>query len=205
MREGAQNLEFWTQITSKFSHFFEEIEPEYFSFRGNGAVVTKPAQKTTLGERAWHRHSRCAHWHERCPFSRFRTPDRRPIRQEGPTLLWSLQRSRKKNSSDHPVLGRSGTCNLCGFSSSGIYVKHSSTSRIKTQFLFSSQNIQKILGLAPSRAATKQAGGFLGPPPPSGKFSWNQEEPCTSCLFFFFFKMFKSDCQLLCSKSHREC
>lgn len=33
------------------------------------------------------------------------------------------------------------------------------------------QNIQKILGLAPSRAATKQAGGFLGPPPPSGKFS----------------------------------
>lgn len=56
--EGAQNLEFWTQITSKFSHFFEEIEPEYFSFRGNGAVVTKPAQKTTLGERAWHRHSR---------------------------------------------------------------------------------------------------------------------------------------------------
>ncbi|KFO29099.1 Transmembrane and coiled-coil domains protein 1 [Fukomys damarensis] len=32
-------------------------------------------------------------------------------------------------------------------------------------------NIQKILGLAPSRAATKQAGGFLGPPPPSGKFS----------------------------------
>lgn len=35
----------------------------------------------------------------------------------------------------------------------------------------SSQNIQKILGLAPSRAATKQAGGFLGPPPPSGKFS----------------------------------
>ncbi|KAF6293916.1 transmembrane and coiled-coil domains 1 [Rhinolophus ferrumequinum] len=34
-----------------------------------------------------------------------------------------------------------------------------------------SMNIQKILGLAPSRAATKQAGGFLGPPPPSGKFS----------------------------------
>ena len=33
------------------------------------------------------------------------------------------------------------------------------------------QNIRKILGLAPSRAATKQAGGFLGPPPPSGKFS----------------------------------
>ncbi|CAD7691156.1 unnamed protein product [Nyctereutes procyonoides] len=33
------------------------------------------------------------------------------------------------------------------------------------------QNIQKILGLAPSHAATKQAGGFLGPPPPSGKFS----------------------------------
>lgn len=127
-------------------------------------------------------------WHERCPFSRFRTPDRRPIRPEGPTLLWSLQRSRKKNSSDHPVLGRSGTYNLCGFSSSGIYVKHSSTSRIKTQFLFSSQNIQKILGLAPSRAATKQAGGFLGPPPPSGKFSWNQEEPCTSCLFFFFLR-----------------
>ncbi|KAF3835681.1 hypothetical protein F7725_028239 [Dissostichus mawsoni] len=26
------------------------------------------------------------------------------------------------------------------------------------------QNIQKMLGLAPSRAATKQAGGFLGPP-----------------------------------------
>uniref|UniRef100_A0A8C5KID4 Calcium load-activated calcium channel n=1 Tax=Jaculus jaculus TaxID=51337 RepID=A0A8C5KID4_JACJA len=37
--------------------------------------------------------------------------------------------------------------------------------------MFFSQNIQKILGLAPSRAATKQAGGFLGPPPPSGKFS----------------------------------
>ncbi|EHA98603.1 Transmembrane and coiled-coil domains protein 1, partial [Heterocephalus glaber] len=32
------------------------------------------------------------------------------------------------------------------------------------------QNIQKILGLASSRAAIKQAGGFLGPPPPSGKF-----------------------------------
>uniref|UniRef100_A0A4W2F2M0 Calcium load-activated calcium channel n=1 Tax=Bos indicus x Bos taurus TaxID=30522 RepID=A0A4W2F2M0_BOBOX len=39
-----------------------------------------------------------------------------------------------------------------------------------TQYSFS-YNIQKILGLAPSRAATKQAGGFLGPPPPSGKFS----------------------------------
>uniref|UniRef100_A0A6I8SUA5 Calcium load-activated calcium channel n=1 Tax=Xenopus tropicalis TaxID=8364 RepID=A0A6I8SUA5_XENTR len=33
------------------------------------------------------------------------------------------------------------------------------------------QNIQKLLGLAPSRAATKQAGGFLGPPPQAGKFS----------------------------------
>ncbi|KAM4021782.1 calcium load-activated calcium channel [Anomaloglossus baeobatrachus] len=33
------------------------------------------------------------------------------------------------------------------------------------------QNIQKMLGLAPSRAATKQAGGFLGPPPQAGKFS----------------------------------
>uniref|UniRef100_A0A5F8H448 Calcium load-activated calcium channel n=1 Tax=Monodelphis domestica TaxID=13616 RepID=A0A5F8H448_MONDO len=33
------------------------------------------------------------------------------------------------------------------------------------------QNIQKMLGLAPSRAATKQAGGFLGPPNPAGKFS----------------------------------
>uniref|UniRef100_A0A8C8R9I4 Calcium load-activated calcium channel n=1 Tax=Pelusios castaneus TaxID=367368 RepID=A0A8C8R9I4_9SAUR len=32
-------------------------------------------------------------------------------------------------------------------------------------------NIQKMLGLAPSRAATKQAGGFLGPPPQAGKFS----------------------------------
>ncbi|CAH1272440.1 calcium load-activated calcium channel [Branchiostoma floridae] len=27
------------------------------------------------------------------------------------------------------------------------------------------QNIQKMLGFAPSRAANKQAGGFLGPPP----------------------------------------
>ncbi len=34
------------------------------------------------------------------------------------------------------------------------------------------QNIQKMLGLAPSRAATKQAGGFLGPPPQAAKFSW---------------------------------
>ncbi|XP_078263903.1 calcium load-activated calcium channel isoform X2 [Rhinoraja longicauda] len=33
------------------------------------------------------------------------------------------------------------------------------------------QNIQKLLGLAPSRAATKQAGGFLGPPPQTSKFS----------------------------------
>merc|ERR1712002_1081109 len=33
------------------------------------------------------------------------------------------------------------------------------------------QNIQKMLGLAPSRAATKQAGGFLGPPPQAAKFS----------------------------------
>uniref|UniRef100_A0A4W3K471 Calcium load-activated calcium channel n=1 Tax=Callorhinchus milii TaxID=7868 RepID=A0A4W3K471_CALMI len=33
------------------------------------------------------------------------------------------------------------------------------------------QNIQKLLGLAPSRAATKQAGGFLGPPPQASKFS----------------------------------
>uniref|UniRef100_A0A8C4S5R5 Calcium load-activated calcium channel n=1 Tax=Erpetoichthys calabaricus TaxID=27687 RepID=A0A8C4S5R5_ERPCA len=33
------------------------------------------------------------------------------------------------------------------------------------------QNIQKLLGLAPSRAATKQAGGFLGPPPQAAKFS----------------------------------
>uniref|UniRef100_A0A8C2J3K0 Calcium load-activated calcium channel n=1 Tax=Cyprinus carpio TaxID=7962 RepID=A0A8C2J3K0_CYPCA len=32
-------------------------------------------------------------------------------------------------------------------------------------------NIQKMLGLAPSRAATKQAGGFLGPPPQAAKFS----------------------------------
>ncbi|KAK2841156.1 hypothetical protein Q7C36_012735 [Tachysurus vachellii] len=31
------------------------------------------------------------------------------------------------------------------------------------------QNIQKMLGLAPSRAATKQAGGFLGPPPQAAK------------------------------------
>uniref|UniRef100_F6X6Y9 Calcium load-activated calcium channel n=1 Tax=Ornithorhynchus anatinus TaxID=9258 RepID=F6X6Y9_ORNAN len=33
------------------------------------------------------------------------------------------------------------------------------------------QNIQKMLGLAPSRAASKQAGGFLGPPPQAAKFS----------------------------------
>ncbi|MBN3279205.1 TMCO1 protein, partial [Polyodon spathula] len=37
--------------------------------------------------------------------------------------------------------------------------------------LFLQQNIQKMLGLAPSRAATKQAGGFLGPPPQAAKFS----------------------------------
>lgn len=40
------------------------------------------------------------------------------------------------------------------------------------------QNIQKMLGLAPSRAATKQAGGFLGPPPQAAKFSWSS--PVTS-------------------------
>lgn len=37
--------------------------------------------------------------------------------------------------------------------------------------VFFLQNIQKMLGLAPSRAATKQAGGFLGPPPQAAKFS----------------------------------
>jgi len=39
-----------------------------------------------------------------------------------------------------------------------------------TEYLYF-QNIQKMLGLAPSRAATKQAGGFLGPPPQAAKFS----------------------------------
>uniref|UniRef100_A0A8C4N2H9 Calcium load-activated calcium channel n=1 Tax=Eptatretus burgeri TaxID=7764 RepID=A0A8C4N2H9_EPTBU len=33
------------------------------------------------------------------------------------------------------------------------------------------QNIQKLLGLAPSRAAAKQAGGFLGAPTQASKFS----------------------------------
>lgn len=58
-------------------------------------------------------------------------------------------------------------------------------------FLLLYQNIQKLLGLAPSRAATKQAGGFLGPPPQAGKFSWNKKNNFISLANENIFKIFR--------------